>query len=99
MTIIDNIHQSLKTFHPTHCQIIDESKNHRKSSNEITHIRIEIVSEQFALLSLLERHKLVYQELKDYLPQLHAVSIHTYAPSEWKGYSPQSPQCRGGHKN
>lgn len=47
---------------------------------------IEIVSNQFENVSLIERHKLIYEILKQYIENksIHALSIETLTYKEWE---------------
>ena len=63
---------------------------------------LQQVSEQFAGLKLVGRHRMVNQALKgEFEGGLHALALHTWTPEEWLekgGVAPQSPQCMGGSK-
>ena len=49
------------------------------------HFQIKIVSNAFEGLSLLDRHKLVYQALDGMIKnEIHALGLKTIATSEWK---------------
>lgn len=46
-------------------------------------ILVIIISEQFAGLNTLKRHKAVHAVLKEELPNIHAFSQKTHTPAEW----------------
>ena len=75
--------------------ILDESPNHGGYKGEISHIKIIIVSIQFDGLSLIKRHKLVYKALGPFVPKIHAISIVSKTPDQWKKSSDfiASPDC------
>lgn len=75
-------------FQPTHLTITDESRNHAghrgTHHTENTHFSIVIVSHAFDGISLLMRHRMVYNQLKSaFSNQLHAVKITAKTPHEW----------------
>ncbi|PID61004.1 MAG: hypothetical protein CSB44_08010 [Gammaproteobacteria bacterium] len=47
---------------------------------------VRVVSERFDGLSTLDRHKLVYATLDEYIKSgaIHALSIRAYTPAEWE---------------
>lgn len=68
-------------------QLIDDSESHaghaghRPGGN--THFRLRIVSEAFAGLSQIGRHRLIYNLLKEELAQqIHALNITALTPDE-----------------
>jgi len=81
-------------------QIENESSNHNVPPGSESHFKLVIVAEKFEDLSLVRRHQLIYSILQDELQQgVHALSLHTLTPEEWResnGHSPQSPPCLGG---
>jgi BolA protein len=67
-------------LNPLVLEIIDDSAKHAghvgARPGESTHFQVKIVSEAFAPLSRLERHRFVHEILKDELvSQLHALSL------------------------
>ncbi|EMR08425.2 hypothetical protein PNEG_03261 [Pneumocystis murina B123] len=48
-----------------------------------TSFRCKIVSERFANLNILARHRLVNNALKNEIDSLHAFSQEDYTPEEW----------------
>ena len=68
---------------PTQLQVQDESAEHAghvgaNGSGFGTHFRVRIASPQFAGKSRVQRHRLVYDALHDFMAQgLHALAIET----------------------
>ena len=75
--------------------IIDESPNHGGYTGTVSHIKIIIVSVRFDGLSLIKRHQLVYKALGPYVQKIHAISIVSKTPEQWKESSEfiASPDC------
>ena len=75
--------------------ILDESPNHGGYTGAVSHIKIIIVSIQFDGLSLIKRHKLVYKALGPFVLKIHAISIVSKTPDQWKKSSDfiASPDC------
>jgi len=71
---------------PESLDITDESHlhvGHPGAAGGGGHFAVEIVSNEFAGRSLLERHRLVYAALDDLMPaEIHALSIRASAPGE-----------------
>jgi len=69
----------LQVLAPTHLEVIDESHlhiGHAGAENGASHVRVKIVSPQFAHLSALARHRLVYAQVHDLIPfPIHALAI------------------------
>ena len=68
----------LQALQPIHLNIIDESHlhaGHAGSKNGASHFRVHIWTSQFAGLSTLARHRLVYDRVQDLMPY----PIHTLA--------------------
>jgi stress-induced morphogen len=86
---------------PAHLEVIDESSQHSVPRGAETHFKVLIVSEAFAGLPLVQRHRRVNQLLGEaFRAGLHALSIHAKTPAEWAA-SPEamaSPACLGGSK-
>ena len=84
---------------PTHLRVVNESDQHAGPPGRETHFRIEAVSAVFEGLDQVRRHRMLYEALGEEMAQgLHAVGLHTYAPTEWDGEVPPSPECAGGDK-
>jgi BolA family transcriptional regulator, general stress-responsive regulator len=73
--------QLLERLQPTRLEVIDESAAHagHTGANEQgfgTHFRIRIASPAFAGLNRVQRHRLVYDALQNFIASgLHAVAI------------------------
>ena len=69
----------LQALQPTHLNIVDESHlhaGHAGSKNGASHFRVHIWAPQFAGLSTLARHRLVYDRVQDLMPYpIHALAI------------------------
>jgi BolA protein len=66
-------------------QVINESHLHagHAGAGEGSHFRVRIVSAQLAGLSRVARHRLVYDALRDVIPQgVHALAIEARSPAE-----------------
>ncbi len=77
---------ALVALQPTHLEIIDESHKHaghEGARDGRGHFALEIVSEAFAGLAPLARHRRVYQAMGDMMQtDIHALSIRTRTPAE-----------------
>ena len=68
-------------FKPTLLEVIDESTQHAghsgaSASGLNSHFRVRIASSQFEKLSRVQRHRLVYDSLQEFLDNgLHALAI------------------------
>ena len=84
----------------SHLDIQNESHMHNVPPGSESHFRVVVVSEEFAELKLLARHRRINAILKDELAgSVHALALHTFTPDEWqeRGESATpSPECRGG---
>ena len=103
MTACSDIESKLtKELDPSHLEVIDESYLHNVEPGKESHVRIVVVSEQFEGLNLVKRHQLNYQQINEELEgPIHAISLHTFTDSEWKGKNEtaqDSPDCLGGMK-
>jgi BolA family transcriptional regulator, general stress-responsive regulator len=77
-----NLEQRLRErLLPTALEVIDESAQHAghvgaNAEGYGTHFRVRIASPQFAGLTRVAKHRLVYDSLQDFLDQgLHALAI------------------------
>ena len=82
--IVNILTQKLK---PQAIEIIDDSDQHaghagaRESGGG--HFSIDIVSNGFTGLTRIQRHRIIYEALKDeFGPMIHALSIQAKAPKE-----------------
>lgn len=82
---------------PVFLTVEDESHTHQRQGHE-THFKILVVSDNFFKLSLIERHRLVYElAAPEFKTGLHALSLYLYTPAEWekrKTSPPQTPPCQ-----
>ena len=76
------IHQRLtERLQPTALEVIDESAQHAghagaSPTGSGSHIRVRLASPLFAGLSRVQRHRLVYDALQDFIDRgLHALAI------------------------
>jgi len=69
-------------------EVIDESGGHVGHMGAMMgggHFRAVIVSPKFENLSLIDRHRLVYQAIgMPNNPAIHAFSMKTFTPQEWE---------------
>ena len=103
MNVQDLLHEKLTAhLEPEHLEVENESHRHRVPAGAETHFRVVIVSDRFAGLGLMARHRLVHEVLAEELAgPLHALSIQAYSPEEWRareGRTPDSPPCLGGER-
>jgi len=82
LPLSEKIHVRLtERLQPTSLKVIDESAAHAghvgaNDSGQGTHMRVCIASPLFASLSRVQRHRLVYDALQDFIDQgLHALAI------------------------
>jgi BolA protein len=92
-----------EAFSPEHLQVRDDSGQHAVPKGSESHWALLIVSEAFAGLSRVARHRAVYGALSDELTAgVHALKLETFTPAEWaaKGLAEASeaPVCLGGSK-
>ena len=87
-------------LNPTHLEVVNESHNHSGPAGE-SHFKLVVVSDYFANLKLIDRHRFINQLFKEEMGHIHALAMHTYTPSEWqlKNGAPASPNCAGGSKS
>lgn len=86
---ITNIKQKLSALAPTHLEIIDDSAKHRGhagyQSEFPSHISVIITSHIFEGKSLLQRHQMIHELLREELESgLHALSIKANTPTSSK---------------
>lgn len=64
-----------------------------------SHFKMTLVSEDFNGVNKVKRQQAVYRALAEFMPQFHALALHTYSPEEWAELvkAPASPKCTGGH--
>lgn len=70
---------------PTYIEVIDESHlhiGHEGAKSGASHFSVVIVCKQFESLTLIKRHQLIYQQLKDLIPkEVHALKIKANVPN------------------
>ena len=68
-------------------ELLDESSRHRGHAGSLAggHLKALIVSPAFENRALLERHRLVYEALRNEMSSgIHSLGLKTYTPEEWK---------------
>ena len=75
--------------------IENESHLHSSSQNAESHFKLLIVSDDFLNMSLIKRHKYIYQILDEIMPKIHALAIHVFTKEEFKKnkVNTNSPEC------
>lgn len=86
MTTVAAIKDRLAALQPAHLDVIDDSAQHAGhigARDGGGHYRIHIVSERFAGLPTMARHRLVYDALGSLMEgAIHALSITARTPAE-----------------
>jgi BolA protein len=86
VTRTDKIRAALAPLDPLALTIEDESHKHAGHAGAATgrgHFHVEIVCAQFTGLSLLARHRRVYEALGDLMQtDIHALSLRARAPAD-----------------
>ncbi len=93
---VEVIREALSSrFSPSLLEVSDESRLHYQKQD--SHFNVYIVSESFAHISAVQRHRLVVNHLKAHplLGKLHAVTLAARTPQEHQKNSikPDSPVC------
>lgn len=101
MSIQDQITAKVEAdTNPVFLEVINESHMHNVPEGSESHFKITVASEKFEGLTLIKRHRLVNELLKEELNgQIHALALHTLTPDQWferSGQVPDSPPCLGG---
>ena len=75
--------------------IENESHLHSSSQNTESHFKLIMVSDDFLNMSLIKRHKYIYQILDEIMPKIHALAIHVFTKEEFKNnkVNTNSPEC------
>lgn len=68
------------TFNPNNLEVIDESAFHKGHKEALLqpsagHFKVIMNCASFANLSLLQRHRMVYDALGDLMKEIHALSL------------------------
>ena len=83
---IERMRAALQSLQPSHLEIIDESHKHaghEGARDGRGHFALDIVSEAFAGLAPLARHRRVYQAMGEMMQtDIHALSIRARTPAE-----------------
>ncbi len=92
-----------EAFRIDHLEVIDESHGHRRRADDASHVRVIIVSADFAAMAPLARHRAVNAALADELAGgLHALAIEARTPAQWAeagGPTLDAPPCHGGSRS
>ncbi|XP_056331359.1 bolA-like protein 1 [Danio aesculapii] len=91
-----------QALNPEHLEVINESHMHAVPPGSESHFKVLVVSPQFEGLSLLQRHRLVNETLKEELSTcIHALSIQARTPQQWSSDPSlaKSPACMGGSRH
>lgn len=87
MDIGSTLRARLAPLHPAHLELFDDSAEHAGHAGAASgagHFSLVIVSEQFAGLGRLARHRAVMDRVADLIPHpLHALVVKAYAPEEF----------------
>ena len=82
LPLSEKIHARLtERLQPTELRVVDESAAHAghmgaNDSGQGTHMRVSIASPLFSGISRVQRHRLVYDALQDFIDRgLHALAI------------------------
>jgi stress-induced morphogen len=100
MSIQKKIEHKLLEFFPTDIlQVENESHKHAVPKGSESHFMVVVVSEKFQGLSLLKRHRLIQDLLREEVSQIRALSLHTLTQQEnntRQGSPFQGSTCKGG---
>ncbi|KAJ8354582.1 hypothetical protein SKAU_G00221490 [Synaphobranchus kaupii] len=91
-----------QALEPHHLEVMNESHMHAVPPGSESHFRVLVVSGRFDGLSLLQRHRLVNEALREELSTLvHALAIQAKTPQQWDSNPSlaKSPPCMGGSKH
>lgn len=87
MSTLETMQARLAPLDASHIEIQDDSASHAGHAGAKSgggHYFLTIVSEQFAGLSTLARHRKIYELLGDLMhKQIHALSIKAHTPDEF----------------
>jgi BolA protein len=88
--VADEIRRRLAPLAPEHLEIVDDSARHagHRGASGGGHFLLTIVSNHFAGLSAVARHRAVYAALGELMAdKVHALSITASAPDEHSRHS------------
>lgn len=96
------IEERLRTsFAPTNLSVENESHQHSVPPGSETHFAVVVVSDAFAGLSLVARHRKVNDAVRPLFAEgLHALRIRASTPAEFgaQPHTAAAPPCLGGSK-
>jgi BolA protein len=75
----------MSVFAPSEIDVIDDSHKHagHASAGGAGHFTVHLVSDVFSGKNTVERHRMVYAALAEFMPEhIHALSIRASAPAE-----------------
>jgi len=86
MSLAQTIEQRLSQFNPRSLELVDESAHHvghEGASGGGGHYSLTIVSDRFAGMTQVERHRQVYRALGPLMQkEIHALAIRALTPDE-----------------
>jgi BolA protein len=102
VTVEETIRNKLRDrLQPSHLEVVNESHMHSVPKGSETHFKVLVVSEAFAGMGPVDRHRAVNAALREeFASGLHALSLRALTPEQWsrEGGSFESPKCLGGSK-
>lgn len=88
-----------REFNPQFILVENESHMHSSGRGADSHFKVVLVSDKFAGVSQVARHRQLYQFLAaDLQNGIHALALHLYTLSEWEDREqtpPRSTNCVG----
>lgn len=85
-TRLERLTARLKALEPAELEVVDDSHHHHGHAGAADgrgHFTVIVVSNRFAGLNTLRRHRLVYEAVGDMMiTDIHALSIEALAPGE-----------------
>ena len=100
MSLAESIESTLeRELKPVHLEVSNESHMHNVAPGSESHFKVVVVCKEFEGKPLLARHRVVNALVDMNALGIHALALHTFAPSEWTQDNPlaQSPDCLGGN--
>jgi len=77
-----------EAFSPKYLEIEDETWRHAGHAGAVSgkgHFNMVIISDRFEGVNLLDRNRMVFGSLeKEMEEEIHALSVKTFSPGEWK---------------
>jgi BolA protein len=97
MDVALDIREKLQNaFDPLVLDIENESYKHNVPEGSQSHFKVIIVSAAFEDKRQVPCHQMIYKVLSQELAgPVHALSLHTYSPNNWKEQRPNTPDCMG----